>query len=101
MNDCFSKQLALLDDGFSIEEIVLSKSKTLHVQIDLNASTFLYCIHAAAIIYPLDLSLNLIDSSPIVSGQIYNLPNNAKAFLLESLNTSDQDLKILKIVTRK
>ena len=101
MNEYLSKQLALLENGFSVEEIVLPKNKTLHLQITYDLNTFIYCVHSAGILYPLDAELNVIDNAPIVSGEIYKFPDNAKAFLLESLNTSDQDLKILKIVTRK
>lgn len=101
MNDYILKELVSLNNGSSVEEIVLPKNKTLHLKVTANINVFLYCVYSAAIIYPLDDSLTLIDTIPIVSGEIYTLPNNTKTFLLESLNTSDQDLKILKIVTRK
>ena len=101
MNEHISKQLILLENQFSIEEIVLPKNKTLHLQLTLGLNTFIYCIHSAGIVYPLDDKLKLLDNTPIVSGEIYKFPDNAKAFLLESLNTSDQDLKILKIVAKE
>ena len=101
MNDYILKELVSLNNGSSVEEIVLPKNKTLHLKVTPNINVFLYCVYSAAIIYPFDDTLALIDTIPIVSGEIYTLPNNAKTFLLESLNTSDQDLKILKIVTRK
>jgi hypothetical protein len=60
----------------------------------------LYCISGIAIIHALDSTLSLIDTTPMVSGEVYVLTENTQTFLIESLNTTDHDLKFLKILTR-
>lgn len=84
----------------SCEEIVVHKNKSLHLEASFQTNTVLYCVCGASIIHVLDPLLHIIDTSPLVSGEVYVLPDNAKAFLVESLNASDQDLKFLKIATR-
>lgn len=86
--------------AISCDEVVVHKNRSLHLETSFEANTILYCVCGASIIHVLDPLLHIIDTSPLVSGEVYVLPDNAKAFLVESLNASDQDLKFLKIVTR-
>jgi hypothetical protein len=99
MTEHIIKNLVHLN-AISCDEIVLHKNKSLHLKASLETTTILYCICGASIIHVLDSSLRIVDTLPLVSGETYVLPDNAKAFLVESLNASDQDLKFLKIVTR-
>ena len=99
MTNHIVKQLVNFE-ALSCEEIVVHKNKSLHLEASFQTNTILYCVCGASIIHVLDSLFHIIDTSPLVSGEVYVLPDNAKAFLVESLNASDQDLKFLKIVTK-
>lgn len=99
MTDHIIKEFNTIDP-VSFKEIVVKKGKTLHLRPPLTSSTTFYCVHGACVLHVLNNALKIIDTTSLVSGETYNSPKNAKTFLIESLNTPDQDLKFLKITTR-
>lgn len=84
----------------SLEEIVIKKGRTLHLRPPPPLITMFYCVSGACVLHVLDKELHMVETTSLVPGETYKPPKSSKTFLIESLNTPDQDLKFLKITTR-